>query len=161
MAQTETHEHALTQKALDTLAAWGKNPNTDGGENIIFSLSRQGAPSDAFLATGDCTPFTPTAPRGILNGQPAGSTGAPIVYFDDFSVSPPSIKQVPLTFSFNLNSGKVSLNGAFPSLPGNLDFTVEYISEFDAAGGKNILFHSEKTSDQAGYVMAVQLVGAS
>ena len=59
MAQTETHEHALTQKALDTLAAWGNNPNTDGGENIIFSLSRQGAPSDAFLATGDCTPFSP------------------------------------------------------------------------------------------------------
>jgi hypothetical protein len=49
MAQTETHEHALTQKALDTLAAWGNNPNTDGGENIIFSVSRQGAPSDAFL----------------------------------------------------------------------------------------------------------------
>ena len=48
MAQTETHEHALTQKALDTLAAWGNNPNTDGGENIIFSLSRQGAPSVRF-----------------------------------------------------------------------------------------------------------------
>ncbi len=64
MAQTETHEHALTQKALDTLATWGRNPNTDGGENIVFSLSRQGAPSDAFLAMGDCTPFTPIAPRG-------------------------------------------------------------------------------------------------
>ena len=161
MAQTETHEHALTQKALDTLAAWGKDPNTDGGENIVFSVSRQGAPSDAFLAMGDCTPFTATAPRGILNGQPAGSTGAPIAYFDDFSVSPPIIKQVLFTFSFNLNTGKVSLNGAFPNLPVNLDFTVEYISEFDGAGGKNILFHSEKTSDQAGYVMAVQLVGAS
>jgi hypothetical protein len=61
----------------------------------------------------------------------------------------------------NLNAGKVSLNGAFPNLSANLDFTVEYISEFDGAGGKNILFNYEKTSDDAGYVIAVQLVAAS
>jgi hypothetical protein len=29
------------------------------------------------------------------------------------------------------------------------------------AGGENVLFHSEKTSDHAGYVIAVQLVAAS
>lgn len=161
MAQTEKHEHALTQKALDTLAKWGKDPNIDGGENIGFSLSRQGAPSDAFLVMGDCTPFTPTGRRGVLNGQPAASTGAPIAYIDDFSGASPVIDQVPCTFSFNLNTGKVSLNGAFPHLPANLNFTVEYIRRFDGAGGKNILFHSEKTSDKAGYVIAIQLVGAS
>lgn len=164
MAMTETHEHALTQKALDTLTTWGKNPNIDGGENIAFSLSRQGAPSDAFLGIGDCTPFTPAGKRGILHGQPAGSTGAPIAYFDDFGVSPGSpivADQVPFTFSFNLNTGKVSLSGAFPGLPATLDFTVEYIREFDGNDGKNILFHSESTSDNAGYVISVQLVGAS
>jgi hypothetical protein len=161
MAQTERHEHALTKKALDTLAKWGENPNIDGGENIAFSLSRQGAPSDAFLATGDCTPFTPTGRRGVLHGQPAGSTGAPIAYFDDFSGAFPVINQVPFTFSFNLNTGMVSLDGTFPNLSTHLDFTVEYIREFDAAGGKNILFHSEKASDNAGYVMAIQLVAAS
>jgi hypothetical protein len=160
-AKTEKREHALTQKALDTLTAWGKNPNIDGGENIAFSLSRQGAPSDAFLAMGDCTPFTPTGRRGILHGQPAGSTGEPTAYFDDFSGSTPTVNQVPFTFSFNLNTAKVSLSGSFPNLPAALNFTVEYLKKFDGAGGKNIVFYSEKTSDNAGYVIAVQLVGAS
>jgi hypothetical protein len=161
MAETEKHEHALTQKALDTLTKWGKNPGTDGGENIGFSLSRQGAPSDAFMAMGDCTPFTPAGKRGVLKGQPAADTGAPIAYFDNFGGITPTVNQVPCTFSFDLNKGKVSLNGAFPGLPGALDFTVEYVREFDGAGGKNILFHSEKTSDNAGYIIALQLVAAA
>jgi hypothetical protein len=59
MSTTEKREHALTQKALDILTTWGKDPGTDGGESIGFSVSRQGAPSDAFLGLGDCTPFTP------------------------------------------------------------------------------------------------------
>jgi len=161
MPQTEAHEHALTQKALDTLAKWGKNPTGDGGENIAFSLSRQGAPSDAFLALGDCTPFTATGHRGVLRGQPPGDTGAPVAYFDDFSGATPTIQQVPCTFSFNLNTGTVSLSGAFPDLPSHLDFTVEYIREFEGNDGRNILFHSEKTSDDAGYIIAIQHVAAS
>jgi hypothetical protein len=162
MAVTEKHEHVLTEKALDTLTTWGKNPNIDGGENIAFSLSRQGAPSDAFMGTGDCTPFTPSGKRGILKGQPAGSTGEPTAYFDNFSGITPTVTQVPFTFSFNLNSGKVSLNGTFPNgLPASLDFNVEYFKEFDGAGGKNILFYSDKASDNAGYVIALQLVAAS
>ena len=158
MAVTESQEHTMTQKALDTLTTWGKDPNAAGGENIAFSLSRQGAPSDAFMALGDCTPFIPSGRRGILNGQPAGDTGAPIAYFDDFSGNPVVVNQVPCKFSFDLNSGKVSLNGAFPALPANLNFTVEYIREFVGEGGKNLLFHSEKTSDDAGYIIALQLV---
>jgi hypothetical protein len=58
-----------------------------------------------------------------------------------------------------LNDGKVPLNGAFPSLPATLDFTVEYIKDFQDADG--ILFHSEKTSDNAGYIIGVQHVAAS
>jgi hypothetical protein len=161
MAQTERREHALTQKALDTLAKWGKDPNASGGENIAFSVSRQGAPSDAFLGAGDCTPFTHTGARGILKGQPPGFTGAPIAYFDDFSGSTPALKQVPFAFAFNLNTGKVSLSGVFPGLPATLSFTVEYLKKFDGAGGKNILFYSERSSDHAGYVIALQLVGAA
>jgi hypothetical protein len=161
MPVTERHEHEQTQKALETLVKWGRNPNVDGGENIAFSLSRQGAPSDAFLATGDCTPFTPKGKRGVLNGQPPADTGAPVAYFDDFSATTPVIKQVPCTFAFDLNDGKVTLNGAFPNLPATLDFTVEYIKDFQGADGRNILFHSEKTSDNAGYIIAVQHVAAS
>ena len=53
------------------------------------------------------------------------------------------------------------LAGAFPVLPPTLDFTVEYQKEFDVAGGKNILFTSDHASDNAGYVIALQLVAAS
>jgi len=161
MAITEKHEHVLTQKALDTLTTWGKDPVAAGGENITFSVSRQGAPSDAFMANGDCTPFTPSGKRGTLKGQPVGDTGAPIAYFDDFGGAVPKLDLVPCSFAFDLNAGKVTLNGAFPGLPGTLDFTVEYQKEFVGAGGKNILFTSEKTSDNAGYVIAIQLVAAS
>ncbi|MBV8816640.1 MAG: hypothetical protein JO271_19300 [Verrucomicrobia bacterium] len=158
---TEKHEHALTEKALETLAKWGKDPNIDGGENIAFSLSRQGAPSDAFLGMGDCTPFTASGKRGILNGQPSGRTGAPIAYFDNFSGSSPAVNQVSFQFSFDLNNGRVSLSGSFPNLPANLHFTVEYLKEFEGNDGRNILFYSEKSSDNSGYIIAVQHVAAS
>jgi hypothetical protein len=161
MAMTERHEHARTQEALETLTKWGKDPGTDGGENIGFSVSRQGAPSDAFLAMGDCTPFTPAGSRGVLHGQPPGFTGAPVAYFIDFSGSPLTVNQVPFTFSFDLSTGKVTLVGSFPNLPSSVDFTVEFAKRFDGAGGENLLFYSEKTSDHAGYVIAVQLVAAS
>jgi hypothetical protein len=161
MAETQKHEHAMTQKALDTLTKWGKDPNTNGGENIAFSLSRQGAPSDAFLAIGDCTPFTPTGNRGILNGQPPADTGAPIAYFVDFSGQPAHGYTGTLYISFDLNKDKVSLSGAFPNLPATLDFTVEYVKKFSGADGENLLFHSERTSDNAGYIIAVQLVAGS
>ncbi len=36
MAETEKHEHALTQKALETLTKWGKDPTVDGGEILHF-----------------------------------------------------------------------------------------------------------------------------
>jgi hypothetical protein len=157
---TEKHEHALTEKALERLTKWGKNPNSDGGENIAFSLSRQGAPSDAFLGTGDCTPFTPSGTRGILKGQPVGDTGAPVAFFDNFG-NPPTLDQVPFQFSFDLNNGRVSLSGAFPNLPGNLEFTVEYLKEFSDADGFNVLFYSERTSDDSGYIIALQHVAAT
>ncbi|HVI07288.1 MAG TPA: hypothetical protein VND65_03235 [Candidatus Binatia bacterium] len=158
MSPTERHE---TQKALETLTTWGKNPNIDGGENINFSVSRQGAPSDAFLAFGDCTAFTPGGKRGTLNGAQPGYTGAPAAYFDNFGGSTAVLQIVPCQFSFDLNNGRVSLSGAFPDLPNNLDFNVAYLREFDAAGGKNILFYSDHESDKAGYIIAMQLVGAS
>ena len=158
---TEKHEHALTEKALEKLTQWGKDPNSYGGENIAFSLSRQGAPSDAFLGIGDCTPFTPSGKRGTLKGQPAGDTGAPIAFFDNFSGSSPAVNQVPFQFSFDLNNGRVSLSGSFPNLPANLDFTVGYLKEFEGNDGRNILFYSDKSSDNSGYIIAVQHVAAA
>jgi hypothetical protein len=147
-----------TQRALNTLTTWGKNPNIDGGENIAFSLVRQGAPGDAFLAVGDCTPFTPSGRRGILRGQPSGLTGAPIAYVGIGSATP---SQVSVTLSFNLNTGKVSLTGSIPGLPATMQFTVEYLKGFVGGGGKNLVFYSRQSSDHAGYVIAVQLVAAS
>jgi hypothetical protein len=160
MNATEHQEHARTEEALERLTEWGRNPNSYGGENIAFSVSRQGAPSDAFLVTGDCTPFTPQGSRGVLSGQPPADTGAPVADFIDFGI-PLSVNQVPCAFSFDLNSGKVTLTGSFPNLPSSLDFTVEFDKKFSGADGANILFHSEKTSDDAGYVLAIQHVAAS
>jgi hypothetical protein len=159
MTTTEHREHVRTEEALQRLTYWARNVGTIG-ENIAFSLSRQGAPNDAFLVLGDCTPFTPQGHRGVLHGQPPGDTGAPVAYFIDFGI-PLSVNQVPCTFSFDLNTGRVTIAGAFPGLPPSLDFTVEYDKRFDGAGGENLLFHSDKTSDHAGYVIALELVGAS
>lgn len=159
--ETEAHERAHTKAALDTLAQWGNDPSTDGGENIAFSVSRQGEPSDAFLVTGDCTPFTPSGARGTLHGQPPATTGEPTAYFDNLSATTPTIDEVACTFAFDLNTGKVTLHGAFPSLPASLNFHVEFLKSFTGAGGKNLLFTSNTTSDDAGYVIALELVGAS
>jgi hypothetical protein len=121
------------------------------GEHRVWG-GRQGAPGDAFLALGDCTPFTPSGSRGTLNGQPVGFTGAPAACFVSFGgqAGPATVNQVPCTFSFDLNTGKVTLGGSFPDLPSSLDFTVEFVHRFDGSGGENMLFHSEKTSDHAG-----------
>jgi hypothetical protein len=73
----------------------------------------------------------------------------------------PTVDQVPFQFSFDLNNGRVSLSGSFPNLPGNLDFTVEYLKEFSGADGYNVLFYSEKSSDNSGYIIAVQHVAAT
>jgi hypothetical protein len=159
--QTETKEHLATQKALDRLTQWGKNPGPLGGENITFSVSRQGSQLDTLFFNGDCSLFTPSGYRGTLNGQAPGNTGAPVAYIPNYTQNPPTVNQVPCTFSFDLNAGKVTLNGAFPGLPATLDFTVEYIKDFDANAGENMLFHSEKTSDNAGYILSMELVGAS
>lgn len=71
------------------------------------------------------------------------------------------MKEVPFKFAFDLNTGQVSLKGSFPNLPANLNFTVEYLKEFVGDGGRNVLFYSEKTSNHAGYIIVLQLVGAS
>jgi hypothetical protein len=101
------------------------------------------------------------APVALEACQPAGSTGEPTAYFDDFSGSTPSINQVPCTFAFDLNTGTVTLDGAFPGLPPSLHFTVDFLKGFDGAGGENRVFCSKSSSDDAGYVLAVQLVAAS
>jgi len=161
MPTVDKQERRETEKALETLASWGKNPGAQGGENINFSVSRQGAPSDAFLGFGDCTHYVPSGKRGSLKGAAPNFTGAPMVFIDNFGGSTPAIEQVPTTFSFDLNKGIVTLGGAFPGLPSTLHFSVEYLKTFDGAGGKNILFYSEQMSDNAGYILAMQLVGAS
>lgn len=58
-------------------------------------------------------------------------------------------------------SGKLTLTGSFPNLPSSLDFTIEFDQRFQGAGGYNILFHSEKTSNHARYLIAVQHVAAT
>jgi hypothetical protein len=158
---TESGERLRTERALNTLAQWGRDPSTGGGENIAFSVSRQGSPGDAFLVNGDCTPFTPSGARGTLHGQPVGDTGAPVAYIDDFTGTVPSLDEVPCTFAFNLNTGRVTLTGAFPDGSVSRRFRVALLKRFVNDEGRNILFTSDTSSDRAGYVLAMLLVGAS
>lgn len=161
MAETEAQERARTRQALTRLSHWGQDPSSDGGENVAFSLVRQGGVGDTFHVTGDCTPYTSGGPRGALHGQPPGYTGAPVAYLTDLTSSPPSVDQIDCTFDFDLNDGKVTLTGAFPDRPATLTFRVEKLKSFDDAGvGDTILFASHRSSDHAGYVLAVVHVAA-
>ena len=97
----------------------------------------------------------------MLSGQRAGR-GRPVAYFLDLSGAagpPPVVNQVPFDFSFDLNTGSILLNGAFPNpTPRTLAFAVECISLVDMPGfgGTTILLRSAlgQTSDTAGYVIA-------
>lgn len=161
MAETEGEERARTRHALTRLSHWGQDPSSDGGENIAFSLVRQGGLGDAFQVSGDCTPYTSGGPRGELHGQPAGDTGEPFAYITDFTTSPPSVRQLSCAFDFDLNDGKVTLTGPFPSRPSTLTFHVEKLKSFDDEGvGDTVLFCSHRSSDHAGYVLAVVHVAA-
>jgi hypothetical protein len=159
--ETEKQERAKTRRALDTLADWGRDPGSDGGENVAFSLVRQGGLSNAFQVSGDCTPFTASGARGVLHGQPAGDTGAPAAYVVDLSSSTPTVDEIPCTFDFDLNAGSVTLAGAFPGTASTLTFHVERLKGFDDPGvGDTVLFCSQTSSDHSGYVLAVCHVAA-
>lgn len=155
---TEAAERAHTEHALEVLTHWGRDPGSDGGENIAFSLVRQGRVIDVLQVNGDCTPFTASGGRGVLHGQPPGDTGAPTSYRVDFSSVSPTVVQTPCTFEFDLNHGRVTLTGAAPS---TLTFHVELAATFDDPEvGDTVLFTSRSSSDHSGYVLAVVHVGA-
>src|SRR5580765_7757637 len=138
---TEATEHARTTHALKVLSGWGHDPGSDGGENIAFSLVRQGGVSDVLQVNGDCTPFTATGSRGVLHGQPTGDTGSPSCYTVDFSTVSPTVTQTPCTFEFDLNHGRVTLTGTFPGAPSPLSFHVELLATFDDPEvGDTVLF---------------------
>jgi hypothetical protein len=162
MSESEKQEQANTRNALNTLSTWGQNPNIDGGENITFSLARQGwYPIDAFLAAGDCTIYTASGNRGILHGQAPGDTGEPVAYFLDLNSSPVNANQVNFVFTADLNTGLVTLSGPFPGLNSVLEFKLEFLKEFLSEGGRSLLFYSEHTSDNAGYVIDFTLISSS
>jgi hypothetical protein len=160
---TEAHEHAQTQKALDEITGWGRalasGESPYGGENITFAIARQGSHTilNAFLTEGDCTPFVPSGKRGTLQNQPPPQV-APIAFF----ITPAhAVQQVPLAMKADLNTGTVTLQGAFPEIAPTLEFRLEYLKHFDDDAGKCIVFYSDKSSDKAGYVVTFCLVAAS
>lgn len=144
-------------RVFDTIVKWVTK--TQG--NVNFSLCRQGAPGDTFMAQGDCTPFTPSGRFGQLSSRPVGTPAAANAYFDNFGGQAAQLVQIPCTFSFDLNESKVSMAGAFPNIPQQVSFAARYTREFVADGGRNFLFASSSESDEAGYVLALQLVGDS
>ena len=59
-----------------------------------------------------------------------------------------------------MNTGAVTLQGAFPEIAPKLEFRLDYFGRFTNDIGKNILFysHSDKPSDKAGYLSVFCLV---
>ncbi|HUN91057.1 MAG TPA: hypothetical protein VMU33_03295 [Burkholderiaceae bacterium] len=163
MPMSESEEHVRTQKALDRIASWakglaaGKNP--DGGENIAFGLTRQGGGLilDSFFGGGDCTPFVASGKRGVLHSQPPPAPPASVYFVDSSN----NLVEVPITLTVDLNSGVVTVQGTFPSLPPKLEFKMEFLKQFDGESGDSILFYSDTSKDNAGYVIDFTLVASS
>jgi hypothetical protein len=158
--------NAQTEKALDEISRWahefaaGGNP--DGGENITFAIARQGSHtmSNAFLTEGDCTqPFDPSGKRGTLHNQPP-PLPAPVAFF---ITGTNGVDPVPLSMEADLNTGTVTLTGAFPEIASTLKFELAYLERFTDDVGKNIAFYSkaDKSDDKAGYISVFCLIGAA
>jgi hypothetical protein len=156
--------NAQTEKALDEITRWARElaagGSPDGGVNISFEIVRNSqCPMNAdFITFGDCTPFVPTGKRGTLHNQPlpfppptaifiGGSTG--------YTADP-----VTVAMEADLNTGTVTLQGAFPNIAPKLVFGLEYCGHFTNGIGINMLFYSclDKSDDKAGYLSALCLV---
>jgi hypothetical protein len=154
--------NAQTEKALDEITRWAREfaagGSPDGGENITFAIARQGSHTimNAFLTEGDCTqPFVPSGKRGTLHNQLA-----PVAFF---ITGEHGVDQVPLSMEADLNTGTVTLKGAFPEIASTLKFELEYLERFTDDVGKNIAFYSkaDKSNDKAGYISVFCLIGAA
>lgn len=154
-----------TEKALDEITRWAREfaagGNPDGGENITFAIARQGSHTitNAFLAEGDCTqPFVPSGKRGTLHNQPPPEL-PPAAFF---ITGAHGVDQVPLGMEVDLNTGTVTMQGAFPEIASTLKFKLEYLEHFTDDVGKNIAFYSksDKPDDKAGYISVFCLIGA-
>jgi hypothetical protein len=160
--------NAQTVKALDEITGWARAfaaGGDPGGENITFAIARQGSHTftNAFLTEGDCTqPFVASGERGTLHNQPPPAP-APVAYFITGAAGAGAVDQVPLTFEVDLNTGTVTLKGAFPEIAPTLEFELDYLERFTDESGKNIAFYSksDKPKDKAGYISVFCLIGAS
>ena len=72
------------------------------------------------------------------------------------------VDPVPLSMEADLNTGTVTLKGAFPEIASTLKFGLEYLERFTDDAGKNIAFYSkaDKSNDKAGYITVFSLIGA-
>jgi hypothetical protein len=157
--------NAQTEKALDEITSWARGfaagGNPDGGENITFAIARQGSHTiaNAFLTEGDCTqPFVPSGKRGTLHNQLA-----PVAFSITSTTGGYGVDPVPLSMEADLNTGTVTLKGAFPEIASTLKFELEYLERFTDDVGKNIAFYSkaDKSNDKAGYITVFCLIGAA
>jgi hypothetical protein len=153
-----------TEKALDEITKWARGlaagGNPDGGENITFAIARQGSHTimNAFLTEGDCTPFVPSGKRGTLHNQPLPQP-VPVAFF---ITGNNTLDQVPIAMEADLNTGTVTLKGAFPEIAPTLQYRLEYLEQFEDEVGKNIVFYSksDKPADKAGYISTFTLISA-
>ena len=148
---TEKQEQKATNHALDILANWMKAGTNEG---ISFEISRltDDLFTDSFLGGGDASRFTASGRRGTLTGQLAKA------YILDSAGGVPH--QFPIQFTFNLNTGKATGNWNNP-VTGQAETTTITLTFFKRASrteGKYYIFYGDRSSDQAGYVIAFSLL---
>ena len=157
--------NADTEKALDEITFWARElaagGSPDNGTNISFEIARnsQNPIMADFVTFGDCTPFVPSGKRGTLHNQPLPFPPPPAIFITS-STAGYGADPVTVAMEADLNTGTVTLQGAFPEIAPKLEFRLEYFGRFTNDVGKNILFysHSDKPSDKAGYLSVFCLV---
>jgi hypothetical protein len=157
--------NAKTEKALDEITRWARElaagGSPDNGTNITFEIARQSSLMfvNDFVTSGDCTPFVPSGKRGTLHNQPLPQVPPPAIFIRS-TLAGYGVDEVDVAMEADLNTGTVTLQGAFPELAPKLVFGLEYFGRFTNDVGKNMLFYSrsDKSDDKAGYLSVFCLV---
>ena len=148
---TETQERKATNHALDVIANWMR-AGTNEGISFLISRLTDDLFTDSLLGGGDASNFTASGRRGVLTSQLSNA------YILDSGGGVPH--QVPIQFTFNLNTGKAmgSWNNPVTASAETVTITLTFFKTATRPEGKYYIFYGDKTSDQAGYSLAFLLL---
>jgi hypothetical protein len=136
---------------LDVIANWMR-AGTNEGISFLISRLTDDLFTDSLLGGGDASNFTASGRRGVLTSQLSNA------YILDSGGGVPH--QVPIQFTFNLNTGKAmgSWNNPVTASAETVTITLTFFKTATRPEGKYYIFYGDKTSDQAGYSLAFLLL---